>query len=377
MHKPGRKLRILHIILTVNQTSAPYNEHCLPWAEKRDIAISTFFQSKTTPPDTITLYEGDGTIKGFFRGLRMALKDGEYDAIHVHSPHVGFLFLLATHLLFFLRYAPYTVVTVHDSYQNYKRRNQLLYLPIFASFRKVICCSQASYASFPAIYKWLAGDRLCYVQNGVDISRVDHVTAKIQQRQNQRRQFRIVAISRLVEIKNPYFTLDAFRKSADPDTFLTYIGDGHLRNALIERSKQIHVDNQVTFTGLIPRESVFEQLSNADLFISASLGEGLPIAVLESMACGCPVILSDIPPHREIAEDVDFIPLIHPEDVEGFAAEIRRFREMPNSERQEIGQKCRKLVEDCYSLSAMHAGYTEVYTQLNGNQAYELVEKIG
>lgn len=377
MHNSLNKLRILHIILAANETSAAYNEHCLPWAEKREVTISTFFKSNVTIPNTITLFEGDGSIKGFFRGLRRALNNGEYDAIHVHSPHLGFLFLLATHLHFFLKYAPYTVVTVHDSYQNYKLRNQLMYLPVFASFRKVICCSQSSYDSFPARYKWLAGDRLSYVQNGVDISRVDRITANVNQRQNQTRVFQIVAISRLVNIKNPFFMLAAFRLSADPNTFLTYIGDGSLRNSLIERSKNIAPEGRITFTGLIPRERVFENLVNADLFISASLGEGLPIAVLEAMACRCPVILSDIPPHREIAKDVDFIPLIHPEDVEGFAREIRRFRDMPTSERKEIGRKCRKLVEDFYSLSAMHAGYTEVYAQIGGRQAQELLENVG
>jgi glycosyltransferase involved in cell wall biosynthesis len=377
LYKPVRKLRILHIILTVNETSAPYNEHCLPWVEKRDITIGTYFRSKITPPAKITLYEGDGSIKGFFRVLRRALNDWEYDAIHVHSPHLGFLFLLATHILFFLKYAPYTVVTVHDSYQNYKLRNQLMYLPVFAGFRKVVCCSRSSYDSFPGLYKWLAGDRLCYVQNGVDISRVDRITANTDQRQPQTKDFRVVAISRLVDVKNPFLMLSAFRMSADQNTLLTYIGDGPMRNALIKRSKNITLENQITFTGLIPREKVFEHLVNADLFVSTSLGEGLPIAVLEAMACRCPVILSDIPPHREIAEAVDFIPLIYPDDVKGFAREIRRFREMPIAERKEIGQKCRKLVEDCFSLSAMHAGYTEVYAQLNGSQAYELMEKIG
>ncbi|MFN8454778.1 MAG: hypothetical protein U0401_08940 [Anaerolineae bacterium] len=41
----------------------------------------------------------------------------------------------------------------------------------------MICCSQASYESFPAFYKWLAGDRLGVVQNGLDIARVDRIAA--------------------------------------------------------------------------------------------------------------------------------------------------------------------------------------------------------
>jgi glycosyltransferase involved in cell wall biosynthesis len=115
---------------------------------------------------------------------------------------------------------------------------------------------------------------------------------------------------------------------------------------------------------MIDRDSVFGYFGQADLFVSASLGEGLPVAVLEAMACRCPVVLSDIPPHREIAKGVDFVPLIEPDDVAGFAREIERIREMPVSERIAIGQKCRQLVEERFSLSAMHAGLEKVYAQI-------------
>ena len=93
-------------------------------------------------------------------------------------------------------------------------------------------------------------------------------------------------------------------------------------------------------------------------------------------ACRCPVLLSDIPPHREIAEGVDFIPLIQPDDEAGFAREIRKFREMPISERTGIGQKCRKLVEERFSLPAMHSRYAEVYVQITGNQVPSLLEEV-
>jgi glycosyltransferase involved in cell wall biosynthesis len=88
------------------------------------------------------------------------------------------------------------------------------------------------------------------------------------------------------------------------------------------------------------------------------------------------VILSDIQPHREIAEGVDFIPLIKADDVAGFVREINKFREMSVSERMMIGQKCRKLIEERFSLPAMHAGYAKVYSQIIGNQVPALLEEI-
>ncbi len=83
---------------------------------------------------------------------------------------------------------------------------------------------------------------------------------------------------------------------------------------------------------------------------------------------GCPVILSDIAPHREIAGGTDFIPLIPPDDVAGFAREMQRYKQMPTAARAEIGAKCRKLIEARFSLAAMHKSYEEVYAQVIGSK---------
>lgn len=51
-------------------------------------------------------------------------------------------------------------------------------------------------------------------------------------------------------------------------------------------------------------DDVVPYLQAADLFVSASMSEGMPLAVLEALSCGCGALLSDIPPHREIADVV-------------------------------------------------------------------------
>ena len=369
--KMKKKISILHLVISIGETNAAYNEHCLPVAEQRDITICTYFPSEIIPPENIRLFQGDGSLQGFFRGLRTALDANHHEIIHVHSPHLGILFLTAT-LFGYRKFAASDVVTVHDSYPNYKLRNRLMFIPIFASFQRVICCSQASLKSFPVLYKWMAGRRLAVVQNGLDIDRVDRIIAKTQNERLQTNGFKIVSISRLTDIKNPFAVLSAFQGSMDRSSHLLYIGDGPLRTSLMTKSREAGLENQIEFTGLIPREQVFERLLNADLFLSTSRGEGLPIAVLEAMACRCPVLLSDIPPHREIADGVNFIPLVEPEDKTGFAREIRRFKDMSVTERAMIGHKCRKLVEERFSLHAMHTGYTKIYSQIIGQQTFLL-----
>jgi glycosyltransferase involved in cell wall biosynthesis len=114
---------------------------------------------------------------------------------------------------------------------------------------------------------------------------------------------------------------------------------------------------------MLPRDDVYRRLVDSDVYVSTSRGEGLPVSVLEAMACGKPVILSDIAPHREIAGSADFIPLIAPDDIQGFGREIERFRKMPPEERAELGKRCRRLVEEKFSLKSMHNNYGRIYAE--------------
>lgn len=365
MFRSKRPLRILHIILALTPTNGQYNEHCLPMLNKREITICTYFKSDITPPAEITLFDGGNSLKGFFRALRAALEGREYDVIHVHTPHAGFLLLLA--LFMFGRYRelqPFTVHTIQNSFQNFKLRNKLLFVPGFPFFQRLVFCSRASYESFPALFKWLGGDRMHVVQNAVDLDRIDRITKADQAAHSD--QFTIATVG-LIKMKNPFTVLEAFRQCHDQASKLVFIGEGNLRPELAQKVEQSGLQKQIKMTGLIERDSVFEYFMQADLFVSTSWGEGLPVAVLEAMACRRPVILSDIPPHREVAEGADFIPLIKPDDGAGFAREIKKFRELSVSEREVIGQKCRKLIEERFSLPTMHAGYAEIYAQITGN----------
>lgn len=358
----NERLRVLHLALSIGETNSAYMQFSLPRLDTFDITICTYFKPHVVPPKKITLYKGDDSFIGFFRALNTALTNKDHDIVHVHGPHVGLLFLVAT--LFRSRKSiPATVYTLHTSFPNYRFRHRVLSVPVFAFFQRVVCCSQASFESVPKLYRYLAGSRLCAIQNGVDINRIDGTTGNKRQRLNKRH-FTIVTVGRLIGIKNPLSVLRVFQQSADPTSRLVFIGEGELREALDKETKRLGLEKQVQLTGLIPRDEVYETLIRADLFVSVSQVEGLPIAVLEAMACRTPVLLSDIPSHREIAHDVDFIPLVPTDDVGGFAQETKRYKHMSASERVDIGERCRKLAEDRFSLTSMHQAYRDVYAQV-------------
>ena len=75
---------------------------------------------------------------------------------------------------------------------------------------------------------------------------------------------------------------------------LLLIGDGPLREACAEQG----VDS-VLVTGQV--DNVQDYLRASDVYVSSSMTEGMPLGVLEAMACGLPVLLSDIAAHRELS----------------------------------------------------------------------------
>jgi glycosyltransferase involved in cell wall biosynthesis len=360
-----RRLRVLHLILMLGETNGQYNEHCLPLIGERDLSISTYFVPRLTPPPEITLFAGDGTLRGFFRSLGRALDADDYDVIHAHAPQSGVLLLLAVlarRRSHGLRRS--LVYTVQDSFYDYRLRDKALMVVPLATFHRVIFCSGSAYESLPRALKRLVRDRWRVVQNGADIDRVDRAIAAAPVGREDGR-FTVLSVGRLDVVKDPFVMLDAFARSVDRDDDgrLIFIGGGRLATELEARISPSGLRDRVTLRGLIPREEVFVACAEADVFVSTSNGEGLPVAVLEAMAAGCPVILSDIPPHRELAEDAAFIPFVQPGDVEGFAREIGRFRAMSSDERREIGRRCRAHVTARFTLPIMRAATDAVYLE--------------
>ena len=355
---------VLHVELVASETSAPYNEHCLPRVGSRSLALCTYFDSSVEPPPELPMTGGGGTPLGFLRALDAAIRREQPDVIHTHTPHVGVFFLLLCLWRRGLRRR--SVATIHNCYPNFRLRNKLMMLPIFAAFERVVCCSESSLESFPALYRWLAGKRLRAVQNGLDTERIDRVLDRESESApaagSEEHRFTVVSIGRLVPIKNPLATVRSFARAAEERSRLLWIGDGPLSEPVRREGAALRCG--IELTGILPRDEVYRTLARADVFVSNSFGEGLPLAPLEAMACECPVILSDIPPHREFADGCDFVPLLSPDDVEGFAAELRRFAGMPATERQAIGRRSREWVTSRFNKERMLERYAAIYAEV-------------
>ena len=357
----GVRPSVLHVILKVQETNGQFNEHCKPLADRRDITIVSFLAPTLESPESIEMFAGTGTFRSGWRALRAALRSRTYDVVHVHAPQTGVLLLAALGPL--PSHRSNCVYTVQNSYRNYRLRNRLLMVPIFAAYPQVVFCSNAALESMPKLHRRLVRKKAHVVPNAVDLAGIDRVTATVPQSDDSGTAIplRVVVVGRMVPIKDMPTVLEAAAR-AKADVELTVIGDGPLRgdlDALVAR--QPGLAGRVRFAGLIERADVHRALAAADLVVSASLGEGLPVAVLEAMACCTPVLLSDIAPHREIAIDRPELPLTRCHDVDAFAAAIDAFAALPATTRAELGRHCRQIVEDRYSLAAMHAAYVPIY----------------
>lgn len=363
-HVGGRKLRVLHVILHVNQTNGQYNEHVLPLVEAREISVCSYFTPRLEPPSGVRLYSGEGRLLHFLGAMRTALAR-DNDVIHVHAPQTGSLVVLALLASFRLRrYRKAMVYTVQDSWYDYSFRNQLLMLVALAGFKRVIFCSRSAYESLPRPWRWLVRGRWRVVQNAADIDRVDRALVAKNARDSSNGDFKILFVGRLEPVKDTDTLLRSFARVADDQTKLIMVGAGSLESEVAEQIATLGLEDSVTMTGLIPRDDVFRLCADADVLVSTSHGEGLPVAVIEAMAARCPVVLSDIPPHRELLDGEDFVQFVALGDEEGFARAIQTVKSMSKLERGELGERARRHVIDRYSLPIMHHGTEAVYREL-------------
>lgn len=111
----------------------------------------------------------------------------------------------------------------------------------------------------------------------------------------------VVAVGRLAAQKDHRTLLAAM--VGLPEVDLAIIGEGDLRAELAQQVDDHGLANRVTMVGNVPPEEVGAALRAADIVVQPSLWEAFSMVVLEAMAAGRPMVVSDIPAHREALGD--------------------------------------------------------------------------
>jgi glycosyltransferase involved in cell wall biosynthesis len=115
----------------------------------------------------------------------------------------------------------------------------------------------------------------------------------------------LVWVGRLDRQKDPVLLLEAMRCLADarPSVHLLVVGDGTLRSDVERRIRELGLRERVTLLGSCAPGEIAELLQAADLFVLSSAYEGMPIAVLEALAVGVPVVATDVGEIRSVVRD--------------------------------------------------------------------------
>jgi glycosyltransferase involved in cell wall biosynthesis len=210
-------------------------------------------------------------------------------------------------------------------------------------------------------------ERMSVVVNGVE---VPDLTAREKHRESVREELSlqddeilVTTVGRLVPVKNHILFLQAARDvvKAKKVTFLI-VGDGVLFHALKTKTKAWNLADSVFFTGW--RNDVDRILCATDIYVITSVVEGLNLSVLEAMACGVPIVGTDVRGISDIVVDKENGFLAPLNDVNALANAILTLAD--NRELSErMGRNGRQLVEQRYSVQTMVAKTLRVYEDLH------------
>jgi glycosyltransferase involved in cell wall biosynthesis len=179
-----------------------------------------------------------------------------------------------------------------------------------------------------------------------------------------RPRLRLGTVGRLVPAKGHAVLLSAFAAVSGelPEAQLFIAGDGPLRPALEDQASRLGLVGRVFFLGA--RNDVAEFLSGLDLFVFPSINEGLPLAVLEALAAGLPIVATRAGGVPEVAPEGDLAWYCQPGDDAGLAAALRQAAAA--SDLAERGLRARARCADRYTLEAMCRSYEDLYLELRG-----------
>jgi glycosyltransferase involved in cell wall biosynthesis len=145
------------------------------------------------------------------------------------------------------------------------------------------------------------------------------------------------------------------------EVFGILCGEGPQRPELEILRKKLGLDEDVHFTGHLPVASVWGLMKKASVFVSLSAYEGCPNTVIEAMACGCPIVLSDIPAHREILDESCAL-LVDPSNLQQTTDTIiQALRDADASKDRAL--KAKQKTQG-WTISEMARNYEKVYKEI-------------
>lgn len=210
--------------------------------------------------------------------LRKIFKN--YNLIHAHLfPTIYWASLAARGL---------NVKLVYTEHSTYNSRRRICFLrPIerfmYSRYDKIISISQQTQDS---LIDWLGEQdkRFVIINNGIDINKFSSARMPVQSKS-------LIMVSRFVMSKDQETVIRAMQY-IDKDAILRFIGDGENRVHCEEVAKELGISDRIHFLGF--RSDVVELIASSYIGIQSSNWEGFGLTAVEIMACGKPVVASNV-----------------------------------------------------------------------------------
>jgi glycosyltransferase involved in cell wall biosynthesis len=211
-----------------------------------------------------------------------------------------------------------------------------------------------------------AGRRLLVIENGIDLARYDPVSDRAGLRRRlglapERRY--VVHVARCHPVKDQATLLDAFCEvaSARAEVDLLLAGDGPLRPELEAQAGRLGIAGRVQFLGV--RRDVPDLLRAADVFVLTSRSEAASLTLLEAMAVGLPVVVTNVGGNPEMVRDGQEGLLVPRGDRPAIAAAVLRLLDEP-AEAARLGRAGADRVRRVYRIERTVERYFDLYRSL-------------
>lgn len=227
---------------------------------------------------------------------------------------------------------------------------------------RVVCCSRA-------VEKWVLGreslgrEKVTTIYNGVDLERFRGPG----DRSGVRKKFGIPEDAPLVgtvanfSFKKGYrHLLESARLilASEPRTWFLFVGSGPLEGEMKEAAKKVPHSGQIVFAGA--RTDIAELLAAMDIFVLASLWEGLPNVLLEAMAMARPVVATEVGGASELIESGKDGVLVPAAQDAALAEAVLALLRNP-AQAREMGARAQEKIRRQFTLERMIDDYETLY----------------
>ncbi|MBU0477483.1 glycosyltransferase [bacterium] len=171
-------------------------------------------------------------------------------------------------------------------------------------------------------------------------------------------------VARLSEEKDHFTLLEAFALICKEieDAILVIVGDGHLRDCLESKVRDLKLEEKVLFLGM--RDDVQDLMKAFDVFTLSSTMEGISLTLLEAMAAGKAIVATNVGGNKEVVKDAEsgvLVPKSNAKELAKAIIKVLKDKEL----RDRMGKKGLEIVKERFSLDRMTKEYMELYEDVN------------